>query len=180
MTPTFYHIRPSLPLFSSLPSMERLAANSYLFRAPLPPSQQPSFTLTHRHCTTTTQYTNNKAVGRNRFLTHVCGPMEQNRDSIISFSVEFGYNNKFSSLDSLSYLPQLRGHPFMTSTRRGRGSGSGGRMWTGRGGQAPCGRQHRKLKLESTDVILSSSHAKKLASFFYQNFVFGQKKVDAC
>ena len=35
----------------------------------------------------------------------------------------------------------------------------------GEGGQAPCGRPHRKLKLESTDVILSSSHAKKLASF---------------
>ena len=39
-------------------------------------------------------------------------------------------------------------------------------MWTGGGGQAPCGRPHRKLKLESTDVILSSSHAKKLATFF--------------
>jgi len=37
----------------------------------------------------------------------------------------------------------------------------------GRGrGQAPCGRPHRKLKLESTDVILCSSHAKKLVSFF--------------
>ena len=36
--------------------------------------------------------------------------------------------------------------------------------WRG-GGQAPCGRPHRKLKLESTDVMLSSSHAKKLASF---------------
>src|SRR6218665_2526044 len=35
----------------------------------------------------------------------------------------------------------------------------------GRGSPAPCGRPHRKLKLESTDVILSSSHAKKLASF---------------
>ena len=31
-------------------------------------------------------------------------------------------------------------------------------------GPAPCGRPHRKLQLESTDVILSSSHAKKLAS----------------
>src|SRR6218665_1353452 len=60
---------------------------------------------------------------------------------------------------------QLWGHPFMTSTRRGRWSGSPGRIWTGEGGQAPCGRPHRKLKLESTDVILSSSHAKKLASF---------------
>ena len=35
-------------------------------------------------------------------------------------------------------------------------------MWTGGGGPAPCGRPHRKLKLESTDVIPSSSHAKKL------------------
>ena len=58
----------------------------------------------------------------------------------------------------------VRGHPSMTSTRRG--SGSGGRMLTGGGGPAfPCGRPHRKLKLESTDVILSSSHAKKLTSF---------------
>ena len=30
----------------------------------------------------------------------------------------------------------------------------------GGGGPAPCGRPHRKLKLESTDVILSTSHAK--------------------
>jgi len=45
----------------------------------------------------------------------------------------------------------------------GKGSGSSGRMWTG--GQALCGRPHRNLKLESTDVVLSSSHAKKLASF---------------
>ena len=35
----------------------------------------------------------------------------------------------------------------------------------GEGGPASCGRPHRKLKLESTDVILSSSHAKKLKSF---------------
>ena len=34
----------------------------------------------------------------------------------------------------------------------------------GEGGQAPCGRPHRKWKLESTDVI-RSSHAKKLAFF---------------
>src|SRR6218665_2311979 len=59
-----------------------------------------------------------------------------------------------------------RGHPFMTSTRGGSGSGGGGG-----GGPAPCGRPHRKLKLESTDVILSSSHAKKLVSFSH-NFVF--------
>jgi len=31
---------------------------------------------------------------------------------------------------------------------------------------ASCGRPHRKLKLESTDVIVSFSHAKKLASSF--------------
>jgi len=52
----------------------------------------------------------------------------------------------------------IRGHPFMMSTRRG--SNSGGRMWTGEGRQAPCGRPQRKLKLESTDVILTCSHAK--------------------
>src|SRR6218665_459629 len=58
------------------------------------------------------------------------------------------------------------GHPFMTSTQRREGVRL---RWThvdGGGGPAPCGRPHRKLKLESTDVILSSSHAKKLASFF--------------
>ena len=48
--------------------------------------------------------------------------------------------------------------------------GGGVRLrWThvdgGSEGQAPCGRPHRKLKLESTDVIRSSSHAKKLAYF---------------
>jgi len=36
----------------------------------------------------------------------------------------------------------------------------------GYGGQDPGGRPHRKLKLESTDVILSSSHPKKLVSFY--------------
>ena len=46
--------------------------------------------------------------------------------------------------------------------------GGGGQVQVdacGRGGPAPCGRPHKKLKLESTDVILSSPHAKKLASF---------------
>src|SRR6218665_1130000 len=62
----------------------------------------------------------------------------------------------------------LWGHPFMTSTRRGEEVGQAKVDACGRGGrgQAPCGRPHRKLKLESTDVILSSSPAKKLASFF--------------
>jgi len=50
----------------------------------------------------------------------------------------------------------------MTSTRRG---GQAQVDACGRGGPAQCGRPHRKLKLESTDVILYSSHAKKLASF---------------
>src|SRR6218665_2199994 len=74
---------------------------------------------------------------------------------------------------------KLRLHPFMTSTRRQKRSGSGGRMWTGERvkAQAPSGRKHRKLKLESTDVILSSSHSKKLTSV-YQNFVFHGIKVE--
>ena len=47
----------------------------------------------------------------------------------------------------------------------------------GRGkGPAPCGRPHRKLKLESTDVILSSSHAKKLASFLPEFRLWTEKK----
>src|SRR6218665_3347530 len=58
----------------------------------------------------------------------------------------------------------------------GRGSGSGGRMWTGGGGPAPCGRPHRKLKLESNDVTLSSSHAKKLASFLPEFRLWTEKK----
>ena len=53
--------------------------------------------------------------------------------------------------------------------------------WThvdGGGGPAPCGRPHRKLKLESTDVILSSSHAKKLASFLPEFRLCTEKKVE--
>ena len=51
-------------------------------------------------------------------------------------------------------------------------------MWTEGGGPAPCGRPHRKLKLESIDVILSSSHAKKLASFFTRISSLDRKKVN--
>src|SRR6218665_2628042 len=46
----------------------------------------------------------------------------------------------------------------------------------GGGGPAPCGRPHRKLKLESTDVILSSCHAKKLASFLPEFRLWTEKK----
>src|SRR6218665_715144 len=49
----------------------------------------------------------------------------------------------------------VRGHPFMTSTRRG-GGGQALVDACGRGrNPAPCGCPHRKLKLESTDFILS-------------------------
>src|SRR6218665_2529267 len=41
----------------------------------------------------------------------------------------------------------------------------GGLRWTGEGGQAQCGRPHRKLKLESTDVILFFS-CKEVGVFF--------------
>jgi len=51
----------------------------------------------------------------------------------------------------------LREHLFMTSIRRGRVRLG----WTYKdGGLAACARPHRNLK--PTDVILSSSHAKKL------------------
>ena len=46
----------------------------------------------------------------------------------------------------------------------------------GVGGPSSCGRPHRKLKLESTDVILSTSHAKKLASFFTRISSLDRKK----
>ena len=53
--------------------------------------------------------------------------------------------------------------------------GGGGQAHVdGGAGPAPCGRPHRKLKIESTDVILSS-HAEKLASFLPE-FVFGLNK----
>ena len=45
----------------------------------------------------------------------------------------------------------------------------------GGGGPAPCGRPHRKFKLESTDVLLSSSHAKKLASFLPEFCLWTEK-----
>ena len=38
------------------------------------------------------------------------------------------------------------------------------------GGPAPCGRPHRKLKLESTDVILSSHAKKEVGVFFLPEF----------
>ena len=69
-----------------------------------------------------------------------------------------------------------RGHPFIMSTRRGSGVGL---RWThvdGGRGPAPCGRPHRKLKLETTDVILSSSHAKKLAYFFPEFGLWTEKR----
>src|SRR6218665_3808164 len=73
---------------------------------------------------------------------------------------------RFASYIEYALLRQNKGPSiYDVHTEGGGGSGSGGRMWTGGGGPAPCGRPHRKLKLEPTDVILSSSHAKKLASF---------------
>src|SRR6218665_3862935 len=78
----------------------------------------------------------------------------------------------------------IRGHPFMTSTRRGSDhGGESGSGWMhvdgcGRrgGGQAPCGRPHRKLKLEFTDVILSSCHEKKLVSFLPEFRLWTEKR----
>ena len=78
------------------------------------------------------------------------------------------------SMNNLIIFGCVRGHPFMTSTRRGEGVRL---RWTGGGGgSAPCGRPHRNLKLESTDLILSSSHAKKLASFLPEFHLWTEKK----
>ena len=56
----------------------------------------------------------------------------------------------------------------MTSTRRGDGLGSGGRMWMEEG--VPCVRPQEKS--EPTDIILSSSHAKKLSFFCTKTLSF--------
>src|SRR6218665_2228429 len=81
-------------------------------------------------------------------------------------------------LNCLSFDTSLRGHPFMTSTRKGGGVRLRSTHVDGGGGLAPCGRPHRKLKLESTDVILSSSHAKNLASFLTRISSLDREKVE--
>ena len=68
----------------------------------------------------------------------------------------------------------LRGHPFMTSTRRGEeDQAQVDACGRGERSPAPCGRPQRKLK--STDVILFSSHAKKLASFLPEFCLWTEK-----
>jgi len=85
---------------------------------------------------------------------------------VYSFQNKFDVNTTMIMQNPLVHsFKTNRGHPFMTSTRRGRGrqaqvDASG---W-GRG-QAPCGRPHRKLKIESTAVILSTSHGKEVGVF---------------
>ena|SRR6218665_991823 len=81
-----------------------------------------------------------------------------------SISFQAFYKIPFWGLNDSLILGQFNKGPSIYDVHmEGEGSGSGGR---GRGVQAPCGRPHRKLKIESTDVILSSSHAKKLVYFF--------------
>src|SRR6218665_2875420 len=82
-------------------------------------------------------------------------------------SCNAGWSRTFVSSQAVLQVRNIRCHPFMTSTRRGvrlrwtHVDGGASPM----GGQSPCGRTHRKLKLESTNVILSSSPAKKLVYF---------------
>ena len=69
--------------------------------------------------------------------------------------------------NKILFLRSHRRHPFTIFTRRGRGEAqmSDGDAFGPEGkGSSQCGRSQRKL--EPTDVILSSSHAK--------NVVFGQ------
>jgi len=63
----------------------------------------------------------------------------------------------------------IRGHPFMTSTRRG--SGSGGRMWTGRG-SSPMWTSTQKIKIRVHWLLLKQ----RSWYIFYQNFSFGRNK----
>jgi len=54
--------------------------------------------------------------------------------------------NHRSGMDgkNIDYVREIWGHPFMASTRRGRGSGSGGRMWTG---SSPMWTSTQKIKI---------------------------------
>src|SRR6218665_1525530 len=77
--------------------------------------------------------------------------------------------NNINTLDNLE-----GGHLFMTFTRRGRvRPAQVGACGQEERGSAPCG--HPQSQLEPTDIILSSSHAKKF-SFLYQNYVFERNK----
>src|SRR6218665_728997 len=71
-----------------------------------------------------------------------------------------------------NYHLHVRGHPFMTST-------GGVRLrWTPPDGGERGVNRHVDVHTEncSPQLILSSSHAKKLVFFLDQNFVFGQNK----
>ena len=80
---------------------------------------------------------------------------------------------EFVSWIQFDYHSNVRGHPFMTSTRRG--SGSGGRMWTGGRGSSPMWTSTQKIKISplTSYCLLLMQTSWRL---FYQNFVFGQKK----
>src|SRR6218665_3191523 len=66
----------------------------------------------------------------------------------------------------------------MTSTRRGRGPGSGGRMWTGGGGSSPMWTSTQKIKIKSPLTSYCLLLMQRSWRLFYQNFIFGPKKVE--
>jgi len=75
----------------------------------------------------------------------------------------------------------IRGHPFMTCSRTGWGSGSDGRMRTGEG-SAPCGRPHRKL--EPNDVVvefhLKVRKVKQVCKLILSKFFLHRFRLSFC
>src|SRR6218665_1755823 len=104
--------------------------------------------------------------------------------------LSFLYRTKSQNTRQSGYIPDIwqpcfylfikehyltRGHPFMTSTQRGRGQARVDIMCMGKGGQLHVD-IHKKL--EPTDVILSSSRAMKLALFVPGFRLRTQSKVE--
>src|SRR6218665_1579521 len=72
----------------------------------------------------------------------------------------------------------LRGHPFMTSARRGR-RGQAQVYACGRGrGSSPMWTSTQKIKIPSPLTSYCLLLMQRNWRLFYQNFVFGQKKVE--
>src|SRR6218665_2593560 len=72
----------------------------------------------------------------------------------------------------------VRGHPFMTSTRRGEEVRL---RWThvdGGRGSSPMWTSTQKIKIRVHRRHTVFFSCKEVGVFFYQNFVFGQKKVE--
>ena len=88
-----------------------------------------------------------------------------------------GFHAVLLHLNYWALIVLLCGHPFMTSTRRG--SGSGGRMWTGGGGgSSPMWTSTQKIKLKVHWRHTVFFSCKEVGVFFTRISSLDRKKVD--